>query len=104
MIKTLLDRLEKESAAFRLSLGKDGRSALVLGYKIDLTESEYLIIDSLLRIGKPMSKASFEEECGVAASSVPVHIANINKKAYPITGRRLIEYNKAEGYTMSKTI
>ncbi len=83
---------------------QDGRSALILGYRISLTSSEYKILDILTKAKSPISRKELEVEYNMTYSSIPVHISNINKKARPITGRKLIEGNGCEKYEISKTI
>ncbi len=88
----------------RLLLNKDGKSALVLGYKIQLTASEYLILDVLNKCEAYVSKSELESKYGLTYSSIAVHIANINRKAHPITGRSLIEGNGHGEYRISDTM
>ena len=88
----------------RLALLGDGKSALVLGYRIELTDVEYGIIKTLLDSGNAMHKAEISALIGVGAGSLPVHIANINKKALPITKRKLIEGNRRGEYKISENV
>ncbi len=88
----------------RLQMGRDGKSALILGYKIVLTDAEYRILNALYESDSPISKYEFEKQYGIMSSSIPVHVVHINKKALPITGRRLIENLKSDGYRISNTM
>ncbi len=88
----------------RLEMGNDGKSALILGYKVILTDTEYMILNSLFESDIPLSKDNFEERCGISRSSIPVHVTHINKKVFPITGRRIIEYDGIGGYRISNTM
>ena len=94
-----------EDVSFRrLCMGKDGRSALVLGYEVKLTGAEFTILDALMKSEKYITKAQFETVYGVSRSSVAVHISHVNKKTFPITHRRLIENDGSDAYRISDTV
>ncbi len=88
----------------RLKLNDDRKSALILGYRVRLTEGEYKILEALCKSSEPIGKETFESEYGSASSSVSVHVSHINKKVFPITRRRLIESDGSKGYILSDTI
>ena len=85
----------------KLSLLDDGRGALILGYRVELTKKECEIIRILLGATGAMSMPSIAELSGIAESSIPVHVSNINKKALAITRRRLIVGNRQGEYKIS---
>jgi DNA-binding response OmpR family regulator len=102
-----MDNTIKRSDGFpysKIKIHKDGKSALVLGYKIELTKSEFTIVNALLYAEGTISRADFESKYGLTYSSVPVHISNINKKAFPITNRKLIDGCGREEYKISDTM
>ncbi len=68
----------------------DGKSALLLGYRLRLTVTEHKLLSLLCAEKAPIHKNDIAKKSGAASSSIAVHIASINKKAYPITKRRLI--------------
>ncbi len=88
----------------KIRMMRDGSRALILGYEIHLTASEYTILHALSKSDLPISRKSFAENYGLTYSSIPVHVANINKKAFPITGRKLILGNKCYDYQISETM
>jgi len=88
----------------KLALIDDCKSALILGYRVELTEKEYEIVKILLDSGKVMHKSKLADIADVGVGSLPVHIANINKKALPITKRKLIEGNRRGEYQISGNI
>ena len=88
----------------KLTLHSNGKSALVLGYRVELTDKEYVIVKTLLEKEKAIHKGELAKAVDVAESALPVHIANINKKALPITERRLIEGNRRGEYRISEKI
>ena len=88
----------------RIAQSEDGNNILILGYKIDLTDKETELLNILHESKKSVSKNALAERVGIARSAVSVHIANINKKALPITGRRLVEGNRRGYYKISDNI
>jgi len=95
---------EGRSDFCRLQLSGDGGSMLLLGYRETLTAAEYAIIKALLEADTPIHKSLISEITRINEKSVPVHISNINKKALPITGRKLIEGNRRGEYGISEHI
>lgn len=88
----------------RLALHDDGKSALVLGYRVELTDKEYGIVKALIECDVAIHKSKLAAAVDVVESALPVHIANINKKAATITARRLIEGNRRGEYKISENI
>ena len=88
----------------KIKMHRDGKSALVLGYKIELTKSERTIINALLNAEDTISRDEFESKYGLTYSSIPVHVSNINKKAFPITNRKLIDGCGRGEYKISDTM
>ena len=88
----------------KLALTDDGKSALILGYKVELTDKEYGILKALLDAECAIRRSELARAVDVATSSIPVHVANINKKALPITGRKLIEGNRHAEYKIIDNI
>ncbi len=86
----------------------DGETAFLLGYKLCLTRTEYLILSALVSSEAPLSKNELEntcfEELGTGRSTIAVHIFNINKKAKSISGRRLVVTDKDAKYLISREI
>ncbi len=111
MTKAFLDDSYKENLLFsevipchRLRIMNDGKSVLILGYRVAMTKTEYTILKALSESDKPISRKEFESKYGLTYSSIPVHISNINKKALPITGRKMIIGNRCENYEISPTM
>jgi len=72
-----------------LSMIHAERKVSFLGYKINLTDSEYAIVAYLA--GKGERGASRVELCELSgSSSLNVHICNINKKFGSVSGRKFI--------------
>lgn len=102
-----MDYTTKDSDNFpycKIKMHRDGKSALVLGYKIELTKSERTILSALINAEGTISRADFESKYGLTYSSIPVHVSNINKKASPITNRKLIDGCGREEYKISDTM
>lgn len=88
----------------KLALAQDGNDVLVLGYRLGLTDSEREIVKILLEASRPMYKSKLSMLVDIAENSLAVHIANINKKALPITGRKLLVGNRQGEYMVSDNI
>ncbi len=93
-----------QSDFVKLRLNDDGRSALVLGYRVELTAAEYEILRILSSSEAAIHKSDICRQVEIKENGLAVHIANINKKARPITGRRLIEGNRKAEYRISETM
>ena len=88
----------------KIKMSKDGKGALILGYRIELTKSEYIILNALLNSDSAISRSRFESEYGLTYSSVAVHVSNINRKVLPITNRKLIDGCGRGEYRISDTM
>lgn len=88
----------------KLALAQDGNDVLVLGYRVELTDGEREIVKTLLEAARPMHKSELSHLAKIAENSLAVHIANINKKALPITGRKLLVGNRQGEYKVSDNI
>ncbi len=87
-----------------LEMEKSSKSIILLGYQIKLTETEYRITELLFSCNMPMHKEKISNILGINLKSIPVHIASINKKALPISRRRLIEGNRCGEYRIAEYI
>ena len=88
----------------KILLDEENSSAVILGYRVELTDKEYEIIKILLDSRCMVRKREIAELAEIAESSVAVHIANINKKALPITGRKLLVGNRRGEYAIAENI
>ena len=88
----------------KLGFMDDGKSVLVLGYRTELTDKEYDLTKILFEAKRAMHKNELAKTCDIAISAVAVHVANINKKVLPISGRKLIEGNRRGEYKISENI
>ncbi len=86
----------------------DGETAFLLGYKLHLTKTEYLILSALSSDKAPLSRTDLENTCfedlGTGKTTIAVHIFNINKKAKAISGRRLVVTDKSGKYKLVEDI
>ena len=91
-----------------LYLKDDGKRVFLLGYTIELTRTEYIILEALLGADDPISCRELVERYIGAdkskESSIAVHICNINKKAWQISKRQLIVSIRSKGYIISEDI
>lgn len=77
----------------KLTISAEPPEAILLGYRLELTPSEHAILYLLAAFPnrgfsrKEISLLIFKKE---DLPSVPVHVCSLNKKAFPISGRRLI--------------
>ena len=91
----------------RLKITTHDRSVILLGYQIRLTPKEHKILLLLLsdprRIftSEEISRLAFPLENRISKNQIAVHICNINKKAFPITERALIENSHKTGYSLN---
>ena len=76
-----------------LSVDDEAQEVYYLGYPLDLTKRELLILCAILKKEAGIEKNEF---CDIVASrrgsekTLKTHICNINKKAEEIGGRKLI--------------
>ncbi|MBR3879474.1 MAG: hypothetical protein IKJ24_05045 [Clostridia bacterium] len=88
----------------KIVLCEDKRSVLIIGYKTELTEKEYEIVRILIDSKRMMHKREIAKLAEIADSAVAVHIANINKKALPITSRKLLVGNRRGEYSLAENL
>jgi len=87
----------------RISLDPTARSASVEGSLIDLTATEYALLEALMRrAGRIVSRPMLEEliygfEGDVASNTVEVHIASLRRKL----GRDVIDTVRGMGYRLN---
>ena len=93
-----------ESYHEKIALRNDGKSILLCNYRIELTPSEYALVSLLLNKSGWTDRAEILQKVEIKPSSIPVHIANINKKAYSVSGRKLLEGNRSGEYRVSDNI
>ena len=67
----------------------------LLGYPLKLTPTEHTLLYAILQCGK----ANIDFLCsmlndGVSRSNVAVHVNAINRKAYRLSGRKLVIFRK----------
>lgn len=91
-----------------LSVDKNKKYVVFLGYMMDLTESEFSVLSTLYYCNEYMKAADIVKkafaEKNITEGNIAVHICNINKKAMEIGGRKLIECRRFKGYKISDTI
>ena len=88
-----------------LYIEEDRNSAILLGYKLSLTKTEYLILKELVKSGKlPISAKDITSRTGLNLSkeNLAFHIFNINSKAKAISNRILIKNISKIGYFLSE--
>ena len=86
----------------KIILQNDGKGILLCNYRVEVTQSEYSIISLLLETADWTERAKISLLTGGKESSIPVHVANINKKASLASGRCLIEGKRSGEYRISK--
>ena len=86
----------------KIAFTDDGEHMLILGYRVDFTDKEIELVKILHGSKKSISKTELAERADISDTALAVHIANINKKALPITGRKLIEGNRRGYYKISE--
>ncbi len=88
----------------KVALKNDGKSILVCNYRIELTQSEYALVSLLINKKEWTAREEIANNVGISSSSIPVHVANINKKARSVSGRKLLEGNRSGEYRISDNI
>ena len=84
-----------------LYVSKEENSVILLGYKLNLTKTEYLIIKALAQdSSSPLSAQQIASltELEISKENIAFHISNINKKAKCISNRLLIKNITKLGY------
>ena len=88
-----------------LYLNESQNEAVFLGYKLDTTNMEYLILKTLaINSKKPLSLEKICElsDQSFTKSTLSYHVSNINKKAKAIGGRPLIKNITKIGYFLNE--
>lgn len=91
----------------RLYISHNRNDSRLLGYMLELTSSEHRIL--LLLASFPNCIFSTDEICklcfgGAKASSIKVHVCNINKKAKALSGRKLINSYRPQSYSLNRNM
>jgi DNA-binding response OmpR family regulator len=84
-----------------LSISEDKNFVVLLGYKLALTKTEYLILKALAKSkSSPLSaeQISIQTSLELSKENVAYHIFNINAKAKLISNRTLIKNIAKTGY------
>ena len=91
-----------------LNLCDDGKTIILIGYRVVLTRHEYGIVKLLYDDPEGVSAESIIEKCfknkDITVGNVAVHVYNINKKAMPVIGRRLVVGDRKQGYIIAENI
>ena len=78
-----------------------------MGYILKLTAGEYevfKVIASEPGLEKEDIAARLNNSAQIAASSIPVHVFSINRKAIAVGGRKIVGYKRKVGYCIEKNI
>ena len=87
-----------------LQINEDTAEAVLLGYRLPLTKSEYRVLGILshsLSVGKGMSTAELigaYSDQPLRPSNITVHICAINRKSRAIGGRNLLVFRDGKYY------
>ena len=100
----LIEKSTQNRLRAKLKISFFERRAVLLGYPIALTPKEHRIL--ILLASEPdivfspenISKFAFPFDSPASKNQIAVHVCNINKKAFPISGRALIENPHKKGY------
>jgi hypothetical protein len=103
----LIEKSTQNRLRAKLKISFFERRAVLLGYPIALTPKEHRIL--MLLASEPdvvfspenISKFAFPFDNPTSKNQVAVHVCNINKKAFPISGRALIENPHKKGYLIN---
>ena len=91
-----------------LTLCDDGKTVILLGYRLVLTAQEYKIVKHLFDEPRGTNVDEIIEKCfknkDVSHGNVAVHVHNINQKAMPITNKKLIKGDRKLGYKINENI
>ncbi len=97
---------EKEYISYKhLFLDVDAKSAIYLGYPMEITQTEYGVLYAL--VSKPRAPLSPEEICRISSlnlskENVSFHVSRINAKAKCIGNRALIKNMSKTGYFLNE--
>ena len=87
-----------------LSISTTARIVILMGYKLPVTKTEYLILNALMHSkGSPLSADQISNLIGYELSSrcLAFHVFNINSKAKLISNRILIKNIAKMGYFLN---
>lgn len=88
---------------FSPTLTCSAKAAALMGYDLDLSQSEYRLLTFLIAFDNHICPSELiQEVCFVGTSSVRVLIDRINKKAKNISGRPLILSHYGKGYSINQ--
>lgn len=78
--------------------------AILLGYKLNLTKTEHLILKALAESSSPLSAEEVTDKIAIDLSkgNVSFHIYNINSKAKCVSNRILIKNIAKIGYFLNE--
>ena len=93
-----------ESDLDKIAFINDGKSILLCNYRLELTKREYELVLFLANEKGWTTREKIICNTGVRRSSIPVHVANANKKAYSVSGRKLLEGNRSGEYRVAEYI
>ena len=88
-----------------LTVAEDDNFVVLLGYRLVLTKTEYLILKALIKSEQsPLSAEQIADLSGIELSkeNIAFHISSINTKAKSISGRLLIKNIVKNGYFLSE--
>ena len=89
-------------------IDSDNGYAVLLGYIMPLTKTEFSILNRVARAEEYISAEAIQAEIldgrNITLGNIAVHICNINKKAKRISGRDLIKTRRYKGYKISEVI
>ncbi len=88
----------------KISVKNDGKSILLCNYRIELTPSEYALVALLLNKKDWVDRAEISRELTIKESSIPVHVANTNKKAEFVSGRKLLVGSRNGEYRIAENV
>ena len=83
-----------------LTLGGSKRKAELLGYDLRLSEKEYYLLRLIIHEkGNPVLRRQLSYWMhGMTNNCMSVHVSSINKKAYEISGRKLVLFGEDSYY------
>ncbi len=89
----------------RLYVGNSRAEVLYLGYPLDLTKKEYLILYTLLE-NAPKHLSAKEliaiTDTSMTEKNVVYHVSSINRKAKSIGKRKIIQNRSKKGYFLNE--
>jgi DNA-binding response OmpR family regulator len=103
-LHTLTEALTSEERGARLTLSSDGKSAILDGKKIKLTESEYALLSLLITAGGDfVCRERILTDCfaGKSGSMINVYIHYLREKL-EADGEKIITASREAGYRVEK--